>query len=175
MSGRGGSAVTAARSGAERFRAFAVCTSASKLSIRPDVRALKSRFNVASEMSSTTWSPGSWRHSSRRTSESCATVCGSDAERPDPTNRPTPMISNAVMNYLSLHATIQSDCNNPGKWPDMLNERFAVETDGLHLFPNWQQDTNGSRLNFTPEIIIPWETLKPYLRKDVASKLGLTN
>ena len=36
------------------------------------------------------------------TSESCATVCGSDADRPDPTNRPTPMISNAVMNRIGL-------------------------------------------------------------------------
>ena len=36
------------------------------------------------------------------TSESWATVCGSDADSPDPTNRPTPMINSAVMNRIGL-------------------------------------------------------------------------
>ena len=36
------------------------------------------------------------------TSESLATVCGIEADRPEPTNRPTPMISSAVTNSTML-------------------------------------------------------------------------
>jgi hypothetical protein len=82
-------------------------------------------------------------------------------------------ISNEVMNYLSLHSEISSDCANPSKWPEILKNDFAIEKDGLHLFPGWERNLQGEYLKYTPEIIIPWNKLLPDMRPELANKIGI--
>jgi hypothetical protein len=75
-------------------------------------------------------------------------------------------IANEAMNYLRTHPGIEASCTDPTKYPVMLNHSFLVEAQALRFFPNWSYKEKGV------EFTVPWTTLKPYLRPEIAHKLG---
>jgi hypothetical protein len=82
------------------------------------------------------------------------------------------VVENATMNYLNNHPGINADCNNPSMYPKIFNEMFLISSSGITFYPRWHYETDArtkERITFT----IPWEDLKPYLRKDVARKIGV--
>ncbi len=79
-----------------------------------------------------------------------------------------PFIVNEVETYLNSHLHIEGDCANPAMFPVVLKNRFLITKDGLELLPDHYYE-KGEQL----VILIPWEKLKPYLRKDVAQKIGI--
>jgi hypothetical protein len=79
-------------------------------------------------------------------------------------------ITYQVMNYLDSGLYITGNCSNPYMMPFVLKNRFTITEDGILLFPpGYRQD--GNQL----AILVSWEKLKPYLRKDVASKIRINN
>jgi hypothetical protein len=76
-------------------------------------------------------------------------------------------VTNEVMNYVSTHLNITGDCHNPAAIPGFLNTQFLLTQNGILLYPPFREHYQQLVL------LISWEKLKPYLRKDVASKLGV--
>jgi hypothetical protein len=77
-------------------------------------------------------------------------------------------ITNEVMSYVNSNLNVRGDCHNPAAIPMLLNNRFILTQKGMFLYP-----PGFSENNYQLIIFIPWEKLKPYLRKDAASKIGL--
>lgn len=80
-------------------------------------------------------------------------------------------ITDTITRFLESHPHIESPCVNANAYPYLLNERFLLDKNGLSLYPDWKDKENSSRWEI--EILIPWEKLKPYLRADMASKIGI--
>jgi hypothetical protein len=78
------------------------------------------------------------------------------------------LIIDSVVNYLNSHLYIRGDCHNNASFPLLLNDSFLLTDKGLLLFPPGYSE-NSAQLVIT----IPWEKLKSYLRKDIASKIGI--
>lgn len=78
------------------------------------------------------------------------------------------IIISEVLDYLNNTPNVDGYCSNPYMFPSLLRDRFLISQKGLLLFPSgytiYMQQV---------KIIIPWEKLKPYLRADVASKIGI--
>lgn len=75
---------------------------------------------------------------------------------------------NEVMNYLNTHNEITGNCSNPAAIPFLLKTNFNITKEGLALYmPGYQEGYKKL------EIVIPWEKLKPYLRPEMASKIGV--
>lgn len=70
--------------------------------------------------------------------------------------------------YFESHPNIQGNCHNPYMLPVMMKDRFVITPAGIVLYPpNYKEDDHQLF------VLIGWEKLKPYLRKDVAKKLNL--
>jgi hypothetical protein len=77
-------------------------------------------------------------------------------------------ISTETNLYFESHPNIEGNCHNPYMLPMVMKDRFVLTPKGIELYPpNYKE--NGTQLH----VPISWEKLKPYLRKDVAEKLGL--
>lgn len=79
-------------------------------------------------------------------------------------------IYKTVMNYLDSDLYVKGNCSNPYMMTLVLKNRYCFTDEGLLLFPPGYMEHNDQL-----SILIPWQKLKPYLRKDVASKLGVRN
>lgn len=78
------------------------------------------------------------------------------------------MIMQEVLTYINETKDVRGQCSNPFMFPVLLKNRFLIAKEGLKLYPP------GYTIYERPvEILIPWEKLKPYLRADVASKIGI--
>lgn len=77
-------------------------------------------------------------------------------------------ITNEVLGYLDTHVNVSGNCSNPYMLPFVMRNRFLLTPEGLLLFPPGYSE-NDLQLS----ILLRWETLTPYLRTDVKSKLGL--
>jgi hypothetical protein len=70
--------------------------------------------------------------------------------------------------YFESHPGIEGNCHNPYMLPMVMKDRFIITPNGIELYPpNYKE--KGNQL-FVP---ISWQQLKPYLRKDIASKIGV--
>ncbi|HEU4717503.1 MAG TPA: hypothetical protein VFU15_06710, partial [Bacteroidia bacterium] len=78
------------------------------------------------------------------------------------------IITNEILACLDSAKGVEGNCSNPFLFSVMCRERFLVTPEHLALFPPSYMK-NGTQL----EVDIPWSKLSPYLRKDVASKIGV--
>jgi hypothetical protein len=70
--------------------------------------------------------------------------------------------------YFESHPNIKGNCHNPMMLPMIMKDRFMLTANGIELYPpNYKE--NNQQLS----VPVSWEKLKPYLRKDVARKLGI--
>lgn len=77
-------------------------------------------------------------------------------------------ISNETNLYFESHPNIEGNCHNPYMLPVVMRDRFILTKNGIELYPPHYKE-NDHQL-FVP---ISWEKLKPFLREDVAQKLGV--
>ncbi|MEO5641932.1 MAG: WG repeat-containing protein [Bacteroidia bacterium] len=78
------------------------------------------------------------------------------------------VISTETSLYFESHPNIKGSCHNPYMLPVVMKDRFVITPTGIVLYPpNYKE--NDHQLS----VPIAWEKLKPYLRKDVAEKIGL--
>jgi hypothetical protein len=77
-------------------------------------------------------------------------------------------ITKQVMDYLDSDLYVKGNCSNPYMMALVLKDRFSFSENGLLLFPPGYKEKNEQLA-----ILVPWRKLKPYLRKDVASKLDV--
>jgi hypothetical protein len=78
------------------------------------------------------------------------------------------LIIDSVVTYLNTHLYIKGDCHNNASFPILLNENFLLSQNGLLLFPPGYMQGPKQLM-----ITIPWQYLKPYMRKDILQKLNL--
>lgn len=83
------------------------------------------------------------------------------------------IITDSVLSYLAQHPVINTDCSQPGRYPDILKKRFLLNEEGLCLYPDWSRKTDQTPLLYRPCIIIPWSVLEPHLRNGIKRKLGV--
>lgn len=75
-------------------------------------------------------------------------------------------VINTVLNYLNTHKNVHGDCHNPIGLPFLMQQTWQVSDEGIVLYPPGFREENEQL-----QLLLPWNTLLPYLRKDVASKL----
>lgn len=78
------------------------------------------------------------------------------------------MITDEILKYLNETPGITGKCSNPNMFPVMMRRRFQITAEGILLFPPDYYFNNSP-----VEFLLTWEKLKPYLREDVAGKLGV--
>lgn len=78
-------------------------------------------------------------------------------------------IINTLITYVNSHQYIEGDCHNPAGIPQMLKHDFEITPNGLALYPKGFEE-KGNQL----VLHIPWNELDPYLRKDIRSRLPIT-
>jgi hypothetical protein len=75
-------------------------------------------------------------------------------------------VINTVIGYVNSHLYVRGDCHNPAGFPRMLNQRFQLSPEGIHLYP---QDFTEKFRELV--ITIPWAAAMPYVQEDVKPKL----
>jgi hypothetical protein len=78
------------------------------------------------------------------------------------------MITTEVMNYLDTNLYITGNCSNPYMLPLVMKNRFSISEEGILIYPPGYKEKSNQLA-----ILLTWQKLKPYLRKDVASKIGV--
>lgn len=81
------------------------------------------------------------------------------------------VITDSLLSYLSTHKNIDADCSRPGYMVKSVNAHFLLQADGLHVYPEWDRNTDGTINPIAIEVVIPWQGLNPYLRTDVIGKI----
>lgn len=81
------------------------------------------------------------------------------------------IVTDSVMSFLRAHPGINADCSRPHLYPSMLRRNFLIMKDGIRLYPNWTENTNGDKLPQRPVIFIPWAALRPHLKPELERKI----
>lgn len=81
------------------------------------------------------------------------------------------IIIDTLFTYLGNHPELEAPCLNPDQYIQLLEHHYTLSAEGLSVFPEWEDKQHPEKIEL--EILIPWEKLKPYLRADVASKIGI--
>lgn len=84
-------------------------------------------------------------------------------------------ISQLLADSLDANPNYESPCMNANAYPYLLRYRFLMTNDKLLLYPEWRDKRYyyDEYRYYEFEIEIPWEKLKPYLKPEIAGKIGL--
>ncbi|CAN5353173.1 hypothetical protein BH09BAC5_BH09BAC5_26440 [soil metagenome] len=78
------------------------------------------------------------------------------------------MITSETSLYFETHPNIIGNCHNPNMLPFVMKNRFIITPTGIELYPPGFKEDNHQL--FVP---ITWKKLKPYMRKEIITKLGI--
>jgi hypothetical protein len=81
------------------------------------------------------------------------------------------LINKAIFDYLEQHPEVDAPCVNADSYPQLLQNAFILDSTGLILMPDWRIRNHDNHEKAEIQVLIPWEKVKPYLKKELVGKI----